>query len=167
MKNWIKKIGQNKFQFFFFIGMVSVLVVAIIISATLENTTDEPTPEDPPITITPPTDEPVDTIPEEMLKLPFNDNLNYNVVRKFYDKNSSKEEQLKSLIKYGNSYRTSSGTSYAKKDNTSFEVIASLSGKVIEIKDSPLYGNYVVLEHNDKVKTYYYGLSDRNNDKFW
>ena len=160
MKNWIKKIGQNKFQFFFFIGMVSVLVVAIIISATLENTTNEPTPEDPPITITPPTDEPVDTIPEEMLKLPFNDNLDYSIVRKFYDKNSSKEEQLKSLIKYGNSYRTSSGTSYAKKDNTSFEVLASLSGKVIEIKDSPLYGNYVVLEHNDKVKTYYYGLSE-------
>ena len=160
MKNWIKKIGQNKFQFFFFIGMVSVLVVAIIISATLENTTNEPTPEDPPITITPPADEPVDTIPEETLKLPFNDNLDYNVVRKFYNKNSSKEEQLKSLIKYGNSYRTSSGTSYAKKDNTSFEVLASLSGKVIEIKDSPLYGNYVVLEHNDKVKTYYYGLSD-------
>ncbi len=160
MKNWIKKIGQNKFQFFFFVGMVSVLVVAIIISASLENTSDDPTPEDPPITITPPTDEPVDTIPEETLKLPFDDKLDYTVVRKFYDKNASKEEQLKALIKYGNSYRTSSGTSFSKKDNTSFEILASLSGKVIEIKDSPLYGSYVVLEHNDKVKTYYYGLSE-------
>ena len=160
MKNWIKKIGQNKFQFFFFIGMVSVLVIAIIISASLENPTEEPTQEEPPITITPPADEPVDTIPEETLKLPFDDKLDYTVVRKFYDKNSSKEEQLKALIKYGNSYRTSSGTSFAKKDNTSFEVIASLSGKVIEIKDSPLYGSYVVLEHNDKIKTYYYGLSE-------
>ena len=160
MKNWIKKIGQNKFQFFFFIGMVSVLVVAIIISASLENTTEEPITEEPPTTITPPTDEPVDTIPEETLKLPFDDKLDYAVVRKFYDKNSSKEEQLKALIKYGNSYRTSSGTSFAKKDNTSFEALASLTGKVIEIKDSPLYGSYVVLEHNDKVKTYYYGLSE-------
>lgn len=160
MKNWIKKIGQNKFQFFFFIGMVSVLVVAIIISATLDNSVDEPIEQDPPITVVPPTDEPVDTIPEETLKLPFDEKLDYVVVRKFYDKNDTKENQLKALIKYGNSYRTSNGTSFAKKDNTSFDVLATLSGKVVEIKDSPLYGSYVVLEHNDKIKTYYYGLNE-------
>ena len=131
--------------------MVSVLVVAIIISATLDNSVDEPIEQDPPITVVPPTDEPVDTIPEETLKLPFDEKLDYVVVRKFYDKNDTKENQLKALIKYGNSYRTSNGTSFAKKDNTSFDVLATLSGKVIEIKDSPLYGSYVVLEHNDKI----------------
>ena len=57
-------------------------------------------------------------------------------------------------------YRTSVGTSFQNKDNTSFDVLAALSGTVVEIKDSPLYGNYIVLEHNDKLKTYYYSLSE-------
>ena len=35
-----------------------------------------------------------------------------------------------------------------------------MSGKVAEIKESPLYGNYVVVEHENNIKTYYYGLSD-------
>lgn len=160
MKNLIKKIGQNKFQFFFFVGIVSVLVVAIIVSSVIDNNTEEPVEQDPPITITPPVDDPVDTIPEESLKLPFNEKMNYVIVRKFYNKDASKEDQLKSLIKYGNSYRTSSGTSYALSNNNSFDVLASLSGEVIEIKDSPLYGNYVVIDHKDELKTYYYGLSE-------
>ena len=81
-------------------------------------------------------------------------------VRKFYEKDGTKEDQEKSLIKYGTSYRTSVGTSFQNKDNTSFDVLAALSGTVVEIKDSPLYGNYIVLEHNDKLKTYYYSLSE-------
>ncbi len=162
MKNWIKKIGQNKFQFFFFVGMVAVLLVAIIISASTDSSVDTPVDQNPPVNVTPPSDDPVDTIPEEMLKLPFDEKMDYTIVRKFYDKNASKEDQLKALIKYGNSYRTSSGTSFAKKDNSTFDVIATLSGKIIEIKASPLYGNYVVVEHNDKLKTYYYGLDEVN-----
>ena len=38
--------------------------------------------------------------------------------------------------------------------------MASLSGTVVEVKDNPLYGNYVVIEHDDNVKTCYYGLSE-------
>ncbi len=159
MKNLIKKIGQNKFQFFFFVGILAVLVVALIVSASLNG--KRGIVDDNPPTVTPPVDDqPVDTKPEEVLKLPFTDDLDYQIVRKFYDKNASKEDQAKALIKYGNTYRTSSGTSYAKKDDTSFDVKAALSGKIIEIKESPLYGNYVVIEHNDKLKTCYYGLSE-------
>ena len=33
MKNWIKKIGQNKFQFFFFVGVVCLMFAAIIIGS--------------------------------------------------------------------------------------------------------------------------------------
>ena len=160
MKNWIKKIGQNKFQFFFFVGILAVLVVALVISVSLDNKVSDPVDDTPPVTVTPDDDEPVDTIPEEVLKLPFDANLEYVVVRKFYDKNASKDDQLKALIKYGNTYRTSSGTGYAKKDNTAFDVLAGLSGEVVEIKESPLYGNYVVVKHGDNLKTCYYGLSE-------
>ena len=159
MKNWIKKIGQNKFQFFFFVGVLAVLLVALVISASI-NGREGPVDDNPPVVTPPKDDEQVDTKPEEVLKLPFDETLEYQVVRKFYDKNASKEDQAKALIKYGNRYRTSSGTGFSKKDNSSFDVLAALSGKVIEIKESPLYGNYVVIEHNDKLKTCYYGLSE-------
>ena len=163
MKNWIKKIGQNKFQFFFFIGIISVLALALIISASVDNNVDEPLDDNPPTIVTPDdnnNDKPADTKPEEVLVLPFAGDIEYVVVRKFYDKNASQDDQVKALIKYGNTYRTSNGVGYSKKDNTSFDVLTSLSGKVVEIKDSPLYGNYVIVEHNNSLKTKYYGLSE-------
>lgn len=162
MKNWIKKIGQNKFQFFFFVGMVALLVFALALSATLGDTSK---PKENPTDLTPDgnkpnPDEGTTTIPEEVFKLPLDDEFEYLVVRKFYEKNSTKEEQELALIKFNNSYRTSNGTGFARSDNSSFDVLSVLSGKVVEIKESPLYGNYVVIEHSDNLKSYYYGLSD-------
>lgn len=157
MKKIIKKIAQNKFQFFFFVGLVGLLITALVISAVTSNQTDEPTNN--PIIDEPNTPN-TDVIPEEVIVVPFDENMEYVVVRKFYEKDASKEDQQLSLIKYQNSYRTSVGTSFAKKDNTTFDVLSVLSGKVVEIKDSPLYGNYVAIEHKDGFKTYYYGLSE-------
>lgn len=164
MKNLIKKIGQNKFQFFFFVGLAAVILVSLVISKTIDTNTQGPN-ENPGIDN--PTENPnpddsgnVDVKPEEVFKLPFAESMQYQVVRKYYDKSASLKEQEQALIKYNNSYRTSNGTSFANMDNKVFDVTSVLSGKVLEIKDSPLYGKYVVLEHNETLKTYYYGLSE-------
>lgn len=156
MKKLFKKIAQNKFQFFFFVGLVALLVTALVISASTSNPTDKPNPSE----IIQPDDSKTDVVPEEVIKLPFTDGMEYVVVRKFYEKDGTKEDQQLSLIKYQNSYRTSVGTSYAKKDGTAFDVLSVLGGKVVEIKESPLYSNYVAIEHKDGFKTYYYGLSE-------
>ncbi len=159
MKNWVKKIGQNKFQFFFFVGVVGALVLALVIAAVV-TPVDEPkpnNPENPPVV---PGDQKVDTNTKESLELPFDENMQYVIVRKFYEKDGTKEEQEKALIKYGSSYRTSVGTSYAKSDGQPFDVSASATGTVVEVKENPLYGNYIVIEHDDDIKTYYYGLSE-------
>lgn len=161
MKNLIKKIGQNKFQFFFFVGIVALLAIALIVSTVMSNNDKTPDPDTPNVVNPEPSqDDPAVTKPEEVLKLPFQETMSYKVVRKFYSKDASRDEQVQALIKYGNSYRTSSGTVFAANDDSNFEVLSSLSGKVAEIKESPLYGNYVVLEHENNIKTYYYGLSD-------
>lgn len=164
MKNLIKKIGQNKFQFFFFVGLASVLLVSLVIAKSVDTSANRPN-DTPNVDI--PSENPnpddsgnVDVKPEEVFKLPFNETMEYNVVRKYYDKNASVEDQELALIKYNNSYRTSNGTSFANKDNTLFDVTSVFSGKVLEIKESPLYGKYVVLEHDNSLKTYYYGLSE-------
>lgn len=160
MKDWKKLIGQNKFQFFFFVAMLALLIVALVVSTSggpiddgdinepnLPNEEEDKRPSD------------VVEIVDEKFILPFTEK-EYVVVRKFYEKDGTKEDQEKSLIKYNNSFRTSQGTGFAKSDNTDFNITAALSGKVVEVKDSPLYGKCVVIEHDDDVKTYYYGLSD-------
>lgn len=154
----LKKIAKHKFQFLFFVGLVGLLVLALVVSAN--NAGNKPT--DKPVVNPEPDNSNPETKQEETIALPFDSNMEYNVVRKFYEKDGSKEDQKLSLIKYQNSYRTSVGTSYAKKDGTTFEVLSVLSGKVIEVKESPLYNNYVVIEHSNGFKTTYYGLSEVN-----
>lgn len=161
MKNWIKKIGQNKFQFFFFVGIVGLLVMAIVVASLNENTpVDKPSGDINNVTPSDPDDGEVITLATEFVSMPFDATLSYKVVRKFYEKDASREDQTKALIKYENSYRTSNGTSYALDNGDYFDVIASLSGKVIETAKSPLFGNYVVILTDDDIKTYYYGLNE-------
>ena len=124
MKNLIKKIGQNKFQFFFSLGLACLLLGALVIGKAVQPSDDpiidQPNVEQP--DNKPGTDESpnVNVKPEEVFKLPFNETMQYNVVRKFYEKNASVADQQLSLIKYNNSYRTSNGTSFADKSNNVF-----------------------------------------------
>ena len=158
MKKMIKFISQNKIQFFFFVGLVGIMIFTIAISFVSTNNSNTPTNQDTPKD--PVVDEIVDVNPVETIELPLSSDLDYVIVRKFYEKDGTKEDQKLSLIKYQNGYRTSVGTSYALKDGGTFDVLSVLSGKVVEIKESPLYNNYVVIDHGNEFKTYYYGLSD-------
>lgn len=158
MKKLFKKIGKNKFQFIFFVGILAFILVALIIAST----GSKPTTETPVIDNTPDdsVEEPVINDVEEVITLPFSKDLDYTVTRMFYDKTAGTSEQEKSLIKYGTTFRTSDGVAYARKDNQAFDVLAVLSGKVCEVKQNPLYGTYVVIEHDHDIKTFYYGLQD-------
>lgn len=159
MKKILNKISENKFQFFFFVGLLALLLVALVISSGPTNVDD---PIDDPIIEKPDEKPNEDIVTEtvEVINLPFVDETDYVVTRKFYEKNESKENQELSLIKYNNTYRTSDGTAYSKTDNTSFQVLSVLSGTVSEVKNNPLFGSYVVVTHDNDVKSYYYGLSD-------
>ena len=115
MKKWINKIGQNKFQFFIFVGIVCLLFVAVIIGSINNDTTNEPNDN---IIVTPepkPDEDEVVVTSDEFVSMPFDATLDYDVVRKFYEKGASIEDQTMSLIKYQNSFRTSTGTSFALK----------------------------------------------------
>lgn len=159
MKNILKKISENKFQFFFFVGLLALLLVALVVA----NGPDKiDTPDDTPIIDNPIKDPNEDIVTEtvEVISLPFDDTVDFVITRKFYEKNDSKENQEMSLIKYNNTYRTSDGTAYSRNDNSSFQVQSILSGTVSEVKNNPLFGSYVVITHDDDVKSYYYGLSE-------
>lgn len=82
------------------------------------------------------------------------------IVTKFFDYNADEAEQVNALIHYNNRYYQSTGVDFAREDGESFEVLASLSGTVSEVKEDPLLGNVVIIEHSDDVKTFYASLGE-------
>lgn len=86
------------------------------------------------------------------------DSGNVTVSIHFYDRKASSEEQQASLIYYENTYLPNTGTLYTSDE--AFEVKTIFSGKVTEILDDEFFGQYVIVEHNSNLRTYYYGIEE-------
>src|SRR5690625_1262134 len=97
---------------------------------------------------------------QEVIKMPVADEVQTEIVTKFYDYNAEQEDQEKGLTLYNNRYYQSTGIDIASSDGESFDVVASLSGTVTEVKEDPLLGHVVVLTHGDDVATYYASLGE-------
>lgn len=97
---------------------------------------------------------------QEVIKFPVANADEAEVVTKFFDYNADESEKVNALIHYNNRYYQSTGIDIAAADGESFEVIASLSGTVSEVKEDPLLGNVVVIDHENDVKTYYASLGE-------
>lgn len=97
---------------------------------------------------------------QEIIKMPVVDHEQAEIVTKFYDYNAEEEDQLNSLILYNNRYYQSTGIDIVVPDDEQFDVVAALSGTVAEVKEDPLLGNVVILEHANDVMTYYASLGD-------
>ena len=83
-----------------------------------------------------------------------------SVFRQFYSLESDEATQEMSLIQYGNKYFMSKGVTYRNDNNESFDVLASLSGKVLSVTESSVYGNTILVDNGDGVVTEYVGVSN-------
>lgn len=97
---------------------------------------------------------------EETIKMPVEEDVQTEIVTKFFDYNDDPEEQEKGLNLYNNRYYQSTGVDVATDDGEVFDVVASLSGTVEEVKEDPLLGKVVVLTHEDDVSSYYASLGE-------
>lgn len=97
---------------------------------------------------------------QETIKMPIQDNIEAEVVTKFYDYDASEEEQEQGLTLYNNRYYQSTGIDIAQADGEAFDVLASLSGVVTEVKEDPLLGNIVTISHGDSITTHYGSLDE-------
>ncbi|MEI3607777.1 M23 family metallopeptidase [Pseudogracilibacillus sp. SE30717A] len=97
---------------------------------------------------------------QEIIKMPVDDAVQTEIVTKFYDYNAEQEDQEKGLTLYNNRYYQSTGVDIASSDGESFDVVASLSGTVTEVKEDPLLGNVVVMSHGEDIMTYYASLGE-------
>ncbi len=94
----------------------------------------------------------------EVFKVPASEDSGVFVQKQFYDTSASTEEQQAALVFYNNTYYQNAGIDYAKEDETSFDVKAAMSGKVIKATEDQLLGNVIHLEHADGVVTVYESL---------
>ena len=76
----------------------------------------------------------------------------------YYSSKDNEEAQRNSLIYYEDTYMPNTGILYTSDEE--FNVLNAFDGKVIDIKDDEFFSKVVVIEHNDNLKTYYYGLQD-------
>ncbi|TQS72180.1 M23 family metallopeptidase [Ornithinibacillus gellani] len=97
---------------------------------------------------------------QETIKMPIRDLEQAEIVTKFYDYNADKKDKELALVLYNNRYYQSTGIDIAASDGSAFEVLASLSGTVAEVKEDPVLGMVVHLEHENDVTTYYASLGD-------
>ncbi|MFD1416342.1 M23 family metallopeptidase [Oceanobacillus jeddahense] len=97
---------------------------------------------------------------QELVGMPIENTDEAEIVTKFFDYNADQEDRENALVLYNNRYYQSTGVDIAAADAETFDVLASISGTVEEVKEDPLLGNVVVLSHNDDLKTYYASLED-------
>ena len=86
------------------------------------------------------------------------------VAKTFYDQTADTSIQVNSIFSYqvGETMYTheSKGVSLKSSDNEAVNVVAALSGKVVDVKDEVLKGTVVTLEHENGVQTVYTGVYD-------
>ncbi len=98
----------------------------------------------------------VNPVPDVPLKPFIKDTV--SIAKSFYKQEDDTEQQKKSLIYYQNTYMQNTGILYSSDET--FEILASVDGTVKEVKDDEILGTVVTVEHNTKVTTVYYSLSD-------
>lgn len=157
MKNWINKMNKEKLQRFLFIGVLILVFGVFFLSLNFIEPNPGPgdDPNDNPNDPQNPGDQdPLPTFETIQAPLKLSD---YQVIRKFWSLSAPEEDQLVSIIKFESKYFTSKGLSYSN-GGEEFEVVASLSGQVISVTDSPVNGKVVAIKVNDYVVTEYMSL---------
>lgn len=77
----------------------------------------------------------------------------------FYRDNGTDAEKEAALVVFENNYIPSQGINIGLKSDASFEVIAAAKGTVIDVKEDPLMGQTVEIDHGNGYTTYYASLS--------
>ncbi len=129
------------------------------------NNSESPVSEHKPSTVTPPSTPLVDVMEEEIIK-PYSGEL--ETLRHFYELSDPVEIRTKSIVKIPgetSTYIKSVGVDYIDPDGKTFDVVASLSGKVVDKLSDPTYGNVLIVEHKSNIRMIYASLGEMKVNK--
>ena len=83
---------------------------------------------------------------------------NVIIEKDYYSKDDDELVQQNSLIRYENTYMENTGIMYTAENP--FNVVSTLDGTVVSIKDNEFLGNVIEVKHTNNLSTYYYSLSE-------
>lgn len=171
----MKKFLKDNLQKIIFIGVVVLVFGVFMLSLTLGgNSNENPTNSQDEVNNQEKPDDsnneekPEDTTDNketEKFKSPCFETDTFSIVRCFYDVNADKETQEMGLIEFGNKYFISKGVSYSLDGETSFDVYSTMSGSVVDVSESNVYGVSITVDHGNGIQTEYVGLSESKVSK--
>ena len=94
---------------------------------------------------------------KNIIMRPYN-NTEVKILKDFYERNDTEENQENSLIFYDSTYMPNSSIAYGGID--SFDVVSILDGTVIKVSEDDLLGNIVEIEHTNKIISVYQSVSE-------
>lgn len=103
--------------------------------------------------------EPV-SMEKEMIMLPVQAEVETEIVTKFYDFDAELEVKEQALTLYNKRYYQSTGIDIVASDGGAFDVVAALSGTVVDVQEKALHGNVVTISHGNDIKTNYSSLTE-------
>ncbi len=168
MKEKIKRFFIEKKELLLFVAVLLVVFTTVIVVANYalagEKPTDNDKKDDDKQTVVPgdDDDDDDDVVQTPVYKVTMPVQGEYTIVRTFFDVDASVEELTKAVINTGSYFIESQGISYAKKDNTVFNVYTILPGKVTNVQTDALEGTIVTVEHSDGVTSIYSSLKTSN-----
>ncbi len=80
------------------------------------------------------------------------------ILQNFYDMNSDKKIQEKSLIKYQNTYLQNSGIDYGREKE--FKIISIYTGKILDVIEDDILGKIIQIQHSNSIIASYQCLKD-------
>lgn len=182
MKDKIKRFFIDKKELLVFIAVVVVVFATVITIASLA-LTDAPVVNDDPVvnpgndgddpTLKPgddnnKPDNPTTQNPPVDPKFSLPVAGEYEIVRTYFDLSLSDEELASAIIVSGSYMIESKGLSYAKPNNSAFDVNAIYAGVVLSVVEDELNGTTVTIRHSNSVVSVYSSLTDvtvKQNDK--
>ncbi|MBD2845867.1 M23 family metallopeptidase [Paenibacillus sp. IB182496] len=97
---------------------------------------------------------------ENAFQWPVLNKADVEVIVPFYEAGATGEERQAAMIQSGNTFKPHMGMDLAKADNTTFDVLSVLGGKVSHVEQHPLNGYVVEIAHADGLVTVYQSLTD-------
>lgn len=152
-------IRRNKKVFIFISSLVLFLVGAGVVQEILKNI--KPFEDVPVVSVETKKQGDTDET-SEVLQKPVKEGV--KVSKGFYDTNLSEKELENALNYFEGVYRPNDGIDYTK-NNESFDVLASASGKVVRKENDPLLGWILTIEHKEGLVTIYQSIDQIKVEK--
>ncbi|WML46584.1 M23 family metallopeptidase [Neobacillus sp. PS3-34] len=96
----------------------------------------------------------------ENFEMPVSKSVETVVDKGFYDFKGKESDQQAALVYYDDTYQPNTGIDLKAKNGETFDVVASLSGKVTKVEEDSLLGNVIEIEHDKGIATQYQSVTD-------